>query len=121
MTAILSLMLLVVGVAMIVGARETAKKIGLGILGATIGLSLARCLVCWLAGAQPGVAGPASAMGWFWPVVVLVLIAVGALAWKARAFRQRRLDDVRRRQTHPRRLAPLPPPTPSLDHHEDLL
>ena len=118
MTALLLLMLLVAGLALIVGARETAKKIGLGILGAIIGLSLARCLVCWLAGAQPGAAGPASTSSWFWPVVVLVLMAVGAVAWKARAFRQRRLDDVRRKQMHPRRPAPLP--NPLSDHSEDL-
>ena len=120
MTAVLSLCLLAAGLLVLVGARETAKKIGLGVLGAIIGLGLARCLVCWLAGTRQEAVGPVSAMDWFWPVVVLVLMTIGAVAWKVRAFRQRRLDDVRRRQMHPRRPAPLPPPNPSSAHHEDL-
>ena len=120
MNAIIAVALLTAGLALVVGARETAKKIGLGVLGAIIGLGLARCLVCWLTGAQE-TPGPASTASWFWPVVVLVFLAVGAAAWNTRAFRQRRLDDLRRKRMHPRRPAPLPPPNPLSDHNEDLL
>ena len=120
MTAILALALVGAGLALIVGARETSKKISLAVLAIIVGLSISRCLLCWLSEAWKPTAEHSSSLGWFWPTVVLSLVVIGGIAWKTRAFRQRRVEDLRRKRMHPRRPAPLPPPNASPDHDEDV-
>ena len=110
MNALLAVALVAAGVALVVGARETSKRIALAALAAIFVLFAVRCVLCWLAGMQALTASPSSAINWFWPVAILALMAIGGVAWKTRAFRQRRLDDLRRRNLHPRRTAPPPQP-----------
>jgi hypothetical protein len=121
MTTVLTLALIAAGLALIVGARETAKKIGFAVLAVIVGWLIAQYFLCWLSEAWTPSDEPSSNLAWFWSAVALSLIAIGGIAWKTRAFRQRRLEDLRRRQMHPRRLAPLPPPNASPEYDEDIV
>jgi hypothetical protein len=112
MTAILSLCLLVAGLLVIVGLSVPAKKIAHAVLGILIIASLARCLSCQLRSRLSGI-DTGSASGWFWTLAIILLVVTGGLAWKLRAYRARRGDELRRRHMHPRHPAPLPPPNPS--------
>jgi len=118
MTALLALAVVAAGVSLVVGARETAKKICLGVLGAIVGLGLARCLACWLAGKPEWSPDPDSSTSWFWILIVVFASAgAGALAWKTRALRRDRKAERRRMSMHPRR--PAPPSAPNASHDSD--
>jgi hypothetical protein len=119
MTAILALALVVAGLAVVVGARETAKKIGLAVLAIIVCMSVGRCILCCLSAASAPSVGSAPGVGWFWPSIALALMAIGGIAWKVRAARQSRLNERRRRHMHPRQPAPLPPPSHSSDRGEE--
>jgi len=110
MTTILGLCLVVSGLLMIVGATGLARKLAYAVLGALLIVALARCLLCELQSRVSDISTSSAGGGWFWLLLAGALIGVGWLAWKTRSFRQNRLADRRRRDMHPRRLAPPPQP-----------
>jgi Na+/melibiose symporter-like transporter len=110
MIDLLALALVAAGLALIIGAREVAKKIGFAVLAVIVGLFAVRCLLCQLAATSASADQSSFGLGWFWLVAVSILVAVGAFAWKTRGLRERRLEELRRRGMHPRRLAPPPAP-----------
>lgn len=115
MTAIVALALMAAGLAFLVGARQTAKNIGLGVLAAILALWIARCALCWLSQLRESSAEPSLGIGWFWPIVILSLVLSGGIAWKTRVFRQKRTAELRGRHMHPRKLAPPSAPSVSAD------
>jgi apolipoprotein N-acyltransferase len=119
MTTLSAVALVVAGLAVMVGARKTAKRVALAVLAGVLGLFVVRHVLCWLAETRALAAGHSPTASWTWPAAILVLVAIGGIAWKTRAFQQRRLDDMRRRNMHPRRPAPLPPPNDSSSSEED--
>jgi hypothetical protein len=100
-------------ICVIIGAKETGARIMEGAGKAVTLLALAYCLVSALAqlSVRIGRGGhrlPASAIG-----AALALAAIGFVAWKTRAHRDRRKETARRRDMHARRRLPPPPPPPS--------
>jgi hypothetical protein len=119
-TALLTLAATAAGLAFCVGAREMAARILWTVLAVILGIVFTRCFLCWLANSWTPSSSGSPPDGWGWLLVLLILITVGALAWKTRAARQRRLEDVRRRHMHPRRAAPPSVPNVSPDDEEFL-
>jgi len=110
MIEVLALALLGAGLLLIISARETAKKVAAMALTVGIGALILRCLVCRLWCALYDTGWPSFGTAWLGPMAIMALTVLGAIAWKTRGFRQRRLDELRRRHMHPRRRAPPPPP-----------
>ena len=119
MTTVLVLGLLVAGLATILGATGFAQKAAHTTFAFVLVVAIVGCLLCkvhsWLG------SGPSSAPsgGWFWLILVAVVVGSGWLAWKTRSFRRDRLAEMRRRNMHPRRLAP--PSVPNASAEDDVI
>jgi hypothetical protein len=117
MTAILALALMAASLAYLVGARQTAKHIGLGLLAAILGFWAARCALCWFSQLRESSVDSSLGIGWFWPIVILSVVLSGGIAWKTRSIRQKRKAELRGRHMHPRK--PASPSAPSISADDD--
>jgi len=117
MAIFLALALVASGLALIVGACQTAKRIGFGALAIIIGWWVGRCFLCSLFGSWSSTADSSSNVGWYWALAVLAMAGAGGVAWKTRKYRRERRDERRREEMHPRRLAP--PSAPNVSAEDD--
>ena len=120
MTAIL---VVLVGVAIMVGKDDFAMKLAKALVGLVLVLSFAPGVIasldagasqhgCPSAGALSDVAGIA--------VLAVALAGIGLALWKARGLFAKRRDDAARRSSSPRdRVAPPPPLTDRVDDGGD--
>ena len=111
----LAIMLMLVGLAVLVGAKDTAGRL-FKAFGVMIALCIAiPCLLQWLgcllqnAGSTEHESTPKALLVF---LLFAALVGVGVAGWKLRAFRARSRDLAMRRHGAPRTRA-LPPPPPS--------
>jgi hypothetical protein len=114
---VFSLLLVLAGIALIVGAKDFAGKVMKGLLVAVLALAMLPCLLdaCCCHGIERGGRSPGGSTTGPWSVLILVVLAVaGLIAWRRRSDSARAREALARRHGSPRVRA-LPPPPPPQD------
>jgi hypothetical protein len=109
----LAVLLMLAGVAFMVGAKDFAGKIAKGVLGIVLILTAIPCLVqscaCFLPGTGAAKSPSPPTVSRFL-LMMVALVAVGLVAWRRRAERARARELWVRRNGAPRnRALPAPP------------
>jgi heme/copper-type cytochrome/quinol oxidase subunit 4 len=113
----LAIMLMLVGLAVMVGAKDIASRLAKVIVGAIALCIVIPCLVQWLgcllhnASSSEQTSMPKDLLMF---LLLVVFVAIGAAGWKLRAFRSRSRELAMRRHGAPRTRALPPPPPPSV-------
>lgn len=119
-----ALLIVLVGIAIIVGKDDVAMKLAKALVGLVLVLSFAPGLIarvdlgslssgCHGTGALSEAASVAA--------IAVLLSGIGLALWKARGLFAKRRDETARRWGSPRdRAAPPPPPSPHADDGSDL-
>lgn len=109
-----AVLIVAVGIAIMVGKDDLAKKLSHALVGLVLALSFAPGVIASVDAALPslGCQGAEAAAGLASGAVLFVLLAgVGIALWKARGFFAKRREAASRRWGSPRdRSAPPPPP-----------
>lgn len=108
-----TLLLVFVGIAIMVGKDDVAKKLTHALVGLVLVLSFAPGLIVSVSAEAPsfGCQGLGDVSGFASSAVLIVLLAgVGLVLWRARGLLSKRRDEAARRWGSPRDRVPPPPP-----------
>lgn len=114
----LAILLMLAGLALIIGAKDLAGEIVKKVVGAVLVLAAIPCFVESCTSALPKVpaSGSSSALGGIFFLLVFTLVVIGFLAWRRRADRAKARELWARRHGAPRaRALPAPSSPPDGD------
>jgi hypothetical protein len=118
-----ALLIVLVGIAIIVGKDDVAMKLAKALVGLVLVLSFAPGLIMSVDSRLPsaGCRGTGALSEAASVVAIAVLLSgVGLALWKARGLLAKRKEDAARRWASPRDRAAPPPPLPEHDDGSDL-
>jgi len=107
---VINILLIVAGLCVIFGARGLAEKVLRTVAGLVLVVTLLPGVLLGLSGPTPFVLPAGRTVTMIVAAIVLCLVAIGAVAWRTRAYFARRRQEARGRSAAPReRALPAPP------------